>query len=157
MWCRGITLQLSVTTYCYSHADLYEYAGELYRMHVKDGTTTCHRYCTACVVSHRSPVTLAIIYVRSDGTEADTVDCVIDRVAGGFRTTESGDSDDELFDPTKHNSCEVALALGESIDEDRVTEFAGVAVGATEGLHTNEVKPSAPGIDPFERIVLKVS
>lgn len=39
----------------------------------KDGTPTCQRYCTAYVVSNGKAVTLAMTYVRSDETEADTV------------------------------------------------------------------------------------
>ncbi len=54
--------------------------GELCRMHAKDGTTTCHRYCTAYLVSNGKPVTLAMTYVRSDEKEADAVERVLDRV-----------------------------------------------------------------------------
>lgn len=54
--------------------------GELCRMHAKDGTTTCHRYCIAYVVSNGKPVTLALTYVRSDETEADAVENALDRV-----------------------------------------------------------------------------
>ena len=61
-----------------SHADD---PGELCRMKPKDGTTTCHRYCTAYVVSNGKPVTLAMTYVRSDEKEADAVERVLDRVA----------------------------------------------------------------------------
>lgn len=50
-------------------------------MKPKDGTTTCHRYCTAYVVSNGKPVTLAMTYVRSDEKEADAVERVFDRVA----------------------------------------------------------------------------
>lgn len=48
----------------------------------KDGTTTCHRYCTAYLVSNGKPVTLAMTYVRSDEEEkeADSVKRVLDRV-----------------------------------------------------------------------------
>jgi len=46
----------------------------------KDGTTTCHRYCTAYVVSNGKPVTLAMTYVRSDEDEADAVERVLARV-----------------------------------------------------------------------------
>ena len=54
--------------------------GELCSMAPKDGTTTCHRYCTAYVVSNGKPVTLAMTYVRSDEDEADAVERVLDRV-----------------------------------------------------------------------------
>jgi len=47
---------------------------------LKDGTTTCHRYCTAYVVSNGKPVTLAMTYVRSDEDEADAVERVLARV-----------------------------------------------------------------------------
>jgi len=46
----------------------------------KDRTTTCHRYCTAYVVSNGKPVTLAMTYVRSDEDEADAVERVLARV-----------------------------------------------------------------------------
>ena len=46
----------------------------------KDGTTTCHRYCTAYVVSNGKPVTLAMTYVRNDEDEADAVERVLARV-----------------------------------------------------------------------------
>ncbi len=54
--------------------------GELCSMAPKDGTTTCHRYCTAYVVSNGKPVTLAMTYVRSDEDEADAVERVLARV-----------------------------------------------------------------------------
>jgi hypothetical protein len=43
-------------------------------MSPKDGTTTCHRYCTAYLVSNGKPVTLAMTYVRSDEKQADAVE-----------------------------------------------------------------------------------
>ena len=55
--------------------------GELCTTNPKDGTTTCHRYCTAYLVSNGKPVTLALTYVRSDEKEADAVERVLDRVA----------------------------------------------------------------------------
>ena len=58
-----------------------EQDGELCSMAPKDGTTTCHRYCTAYVVSNGKPVTLAMTYVRSDEKEADAVERILDRVA----------------------------------------------------------------------------
>jgi len=63
------------------HGSHYEDDGELCRMGAKDGTTTCHRYCTAYVVSNGKPVTLAMTDVRSDEQEADAVERVLDRVA----------------------------------------------------------------------------
>ena len=49
-------------------------------MATKDGTTTCHRYCTAYLVSNGKPVTLATTYVRSDEKEADAVERILDRI-----------------------------------------------------------------------------
>jgi len=49
-------------------------------MAAKDGTTTCHRYCSAYLVSNGKPVTLAMTYVRSDEVRADAVERVLDRV-----------------------------------------------------------------------------
>jgi hypothetical protein len=46
----------------------------------KDGTATCHRYCTAYVVSNEKPVTLAMTYIRSDENEADAVERMLARV-----------------------------------------------------------------------------
>ena len=48
-------------------------------MSPKDGTTTCHRYCTAYLVANGKPVTLAMTYVRSDEKEADAVERVLTR------------------------------------------------------------------------------
>ena len=62
------------------HGDHYDEEGELCSMAPKDGTTTCHRYCTAYVVSNGKPVTLAMTYVRNDETEADAVERVPARV-----------------------------------------------------------------------------
>jgi hypothetical protein len=62
------------------HGDPAADDGELCKTSPTDGTTTCHRYCTAYVVSNGKPVTLAMTYVRSDETEADAVERVLDRV-----------------------------------------------------------------------------
>ncbi len=62
------------------HGDHYDEEGELCSMAPKDGTTTCHRYCTAYVVSNEKPVTLGMTYVRNDETEADAVERVLARV-----------------------------------------------------------------------------
>ncbi len=56
------------------HGTYADEEGELCRMHAKDGTTTCHRYCTVYLVSNGKPVTLAMTYVRSDEKEADAVE-----------------------------------------------------------------------------------
>ena len=63
------------------HGDPAEEDGELWTTNPKDGTTTCHRYCTAYVVSNGKPVTLAVTYVHSDEKEVDAVERVLDRVA----------------------------------------------------------------------------
>jgi len=63
------------------HGSPAEDDGELCRMKAKDGTTTCHRYCTAYLVSNGKPITLALTYVRSDEKEADAVERILDRVA----------------------------------------------------------------------------
>lgn len=62
------------------HGSPDEDSGELCKTTPTDGTTTCHRYCTAYVVSNGKPVTLALTYVRSDEKEADAVERVLDRV-----------------------------------------------------------------------------
>jgi len=62
------------------HGTYADESGELCRMAAKDGTTTCHRYCSAYLVSNGKPVTLAMTYVRSDESEADAVERVLDRV-----------------------------------------------------------------------------
>ena len=62
------------------HGDHFADEGELCSMAPKDGTTTCHRYCTAYVVCNGKPVTLAMTYVRSDEDEADAVERLLDRV-----------------------------------------------------------------------------
>jgi len=62
----------------HGHPD--EDGGELCTTTPTDGTTTCHRYCTAYVVSNGKPLTLALTYVRSDKKEADAVERVLDRV-----------------------------------------------------------------------------
>lgn len=53
------------------HGDHCAEEGELCSMAPKDETTTCHRYCTAYVVSNEKPVTLAMTYVHNDDDEAD--------------------------------------------------------------------------------------
>jgi len=62
------------------HGTYAHESGELCRMAAKDGTTTCHRYCSAYLVSNGKPVTLAMTYVRSDEKEADAVERVLDRI-----------------------------------------------------------------------------
>jgi len=57
-----------------------EDSGELCKTTPTDGTTTCHRYCTAYVVSNGKPVTLSLTHARSDEKEADAVEDTLDRV-----------------------------------------------------------------------------
>jgi hypothetical protein len=64
---------------CY-HGQHYAGEGELCSMAPEDGTTTCHRYCAAYVVSNEKPVTLAMTCVRNDEDEADAVEHVLARV-----------------------------------------------------------------------------
>jgi len=49
-------------------------------MAAKDGTTTCHRSCSAYLVSNGKTVTLALTYVRSDESESDAVEGTLDRI-----------------------------------------------------------------------------
>jgi len=49
-------------------------------MKPRDGTTNCHRYCTAFVLDTKKPLTLAITPVVSDEDAADAVGRVLDRV-----------------------------------------------------------------------------
>jgi len=62
------------------HGQPDEHDGELRSSSLTDGTTTCHRYCTAYVASNGKPVTLALTYVHSDEKEADAIERVLDRV-----------------------------------------------------------------------------
>jgi hypothetical protein len=64
------------------HGSLAHDDGELWTMNPKDSTTTCHRYCTAYLVSSRKPVTLAITYVRNEEKESDAIERVLDRIEG---------------------------------------------------------------------------
>jgi len=49
-------------------------------MKPRDGTTNCHRYCTAFVLDTKKPLTLAITPVVSDEFTGDAVGRVLDRV-----------------------------------------------------------------------------
>ena len=53
---------------------------EVCSMKPRDGTTDCHRYCTAFVLDTKKPLTLAITPVVSDEDAADAVGRVLDRV-----------------------------------------------------------------------------
>ena len=48
--------------------------GELCRIEATDGTTTCHRYCTAFTLTAGKRLTLAVTKVRSDESTADAVE-----------------------------------------------------------------------------------
>jgi hypothetical protein len=53
---------------------------EFRRMKARDGTTKCHRYCTAFVLAQGKPLTLAIEPVTGDDSKADAVERVLARV-----------------------------------------------------------------------------
>jgi hypothetical protein len=53
---------------------------EFHRMKARDGTTKCHRYCTAFVLAQGKPLTLAIEPVDGDDSKADAVEHVLARV-----------------------------------------------------------------------------
>ena len=53
---------------------------EFRRMQARDGTTKCHRYCTAFVIAQGKPLTLAIEPVDGEDSKADAVERVLARV-----------------------------------------------------------------------------
>ena len=53
---------------------------EFRRMQARDGTTKCHRYCTAFVIARGKPLTLAVEPVAGEDSKADAVERVLDRV-----------------------------------------------------------------------------
>ncbi|WP_200532220.1 ISH3 family transposase [Halorubrum sp. LN27] len=53
---------------------------EFRRMQARDGTTKCHRYCTAFVIAQGKPLTLAVEPVDGDDSKADAVERVLARV-----------------------------------------------------------------------------
>jgi hypothetical protein len=53
---------------------------EFRRMKARDGTTKCHRYCTAFVLAQGKPLTLAVEPVDGDDSKADAVERVLARV-----------------------------------------------------------------------------
>ena len=65
------------------HGTYNDEGGELCRMKATDGTTTCHRYCTAFTLTTGKRLTLALTKVRSDEPTADAVERVLDHV-GSF-------------------------------------------------------------------------
>jgi hypothetical protein len=54
---------------------------EIRRMAAQDGTTQCHRYCTAFVIAQGKPLTLAVEPVDGEDSKADAVERVLARVA----------------------------------------------------------------------------
>lgn len=54
--------------------------GEVCQMKATDGTTACHRYCTAFTLTTGKRLTLALTTVRSDKPTADAVERILDRV-----------------------------------------------------------------------------
>jgi len=107
------------------HGEHYDNEGELCSMAPKDGTTTCHRYCTAYVVSNGKPVTLAMTYVRNDEDEADAVERVLARV-------ENYPFDIELLlaDSGFYNERVIRQARGITTTRDPVVRFAIMLVAA---------------------------
>ncbi|WP_050033563.1 MULTISPECIES: ISH3 family transposase [Halobacteriales] len=53
---------------------------EIRRMQARDGTTKCHRYCTAFVIAQGKPLTLAVEPVAGDDSAADAVERTLARV-----------------------------------------------------------------------------
>jgi len=53
---------------------------EIRRMAAQDGTTQCHRYCTAFVIAQGKPLTLAVEPVDGEDSKADAVERVLARV-----------------------------------------------------------------------------
>jgi len=53
---------------------------EFRRMEARDGTTKCHRYCTAFVIAQGKPLTLAVEPVDGEDSKADAVERVLARV-----------------------------------------------------------------------------
>ena len=53
---------------------------EFRRMKARDGTTKCHRYCTAFVIARGKPLTLAVEPVAGEDSKADAVERVLARV-----------------------------------------------------------------------------
>jgi hypothetical protein len=53
---------------------------EFRRMQARDGTTKCHRYCTAFVIAKGKPLTLAVEPVDDEDSKADAVERVLARV-----------------------------------------------------------------------------
>jgi len=53
---------------------------EFCRMPARDGTTKCHRYCTAFVLAQGKPLTLALEPVTGDDSKADAIKRVLARV-----------------------------------------------------------------------------
>lgn len=53
---------------------------EIRQMAAQDGTTQCHRYCTAFVIAQGKPLTLAVEPVDGEDSKADAVERVLARV-----------------------------------------------------------------------------
>lgn len=62
------------------HGEAYEDEAELCSMKAQDGTTTCHRYCTAFVITDGKPLTVGFTAVRSDESRGKAVDRVLSSV-----------------------------------------------------------------------------
>jgi hypothetical protein len=64
------------------HGECSEAPGELCSMNARDGTMTCHRYCTAFVIAQGKPIALAVTPVRSDESREPAIDRVLTQVDG---------------------------------------------------------------------------
>jgi hypothetical protein len=71
-WSRIVIIDFVDNPY---HGTCDDNPTEICSMKPRDGTTKCHRYCTAFVLDTKKPLTLAITPVTSDEDAADGVVC----------------------------------------------------------------------------------
>lgn len=62
------------------HGSHFAHPSELCTMAARDGTMTCHRYCTAFVLDTAKPLTVAFTAVDATDSPIDAVERVLDRV-----------------------------------------------------------------------------
>jgi hypothetical protein len=74
---RNVAIDFMANPY---HGECFEAPGELCSMNARDGTTTCHRYCTAFVIAQGKQITLAVTPVRSDESREPAIDRVLTKV-----------------------------------------------------------------------------
>jgi hypothetical protein len=125
------------------HGEHYAEEGELCSMPPKDGTTTCHRYCTAYVVSNEKPVTLAMTYVRNDQDEDDAFEHKY--VAHG----ESEYADEEV----RVNTCESHASRGGGSRRIKAAPKTS-SRSISEDSNFGNVSAATPGDEAF-KIVLE--